>query len=576
MTPNTPFWKGKLYRHCAVQGVDGFTPPERRSSAYGCVNVFRLEALPFADDIELALIVAPQAESDLRGWQEAWDRSFPSWWREPASTSVLAMRTDVPVEPDFELETLQSIENFLNGSGCSSPAVEAFRIESRTPSVPRPSAKQASAQVLVARTLRAASAFAAFGRLTPFVSAVHVVIEGRDVATVALAGHDEDGTSRLVRRVPHYGEAEIADPRFDVHLDKLFTKIAEEVRPSPAYWQWEFLRGHLGRTVFGVVPTTIEMLDGEVDPHRAEERKTEIAGAIADMAAQGFRNAMVHPREINGAKNPLSIALSEIKSIAEARRALDAFGRLPLAMTVEPNDGYASVNRYFFHGSAMLGSSCVDPSAHPYDGECSKGFDRRLSVGASALIEDGDFNVIDAQGHADHDDYARSVGKLLSDYGVLDFTLDIGMLAKNSDKEPVDNGFQVISVNDLWSSQTFSFDIRFLVERLREDAAVFERKLETALSKIDRHSRFNRLAPAFRNVVNAYGTAAMTARLIARSRAACADCWDAPTVGEALEEAVVHFIRKADDDFTPEEQAEAEDQVSFLQYDGFWEWLWRK
>ncbi|MCV9964424.1 hypothetical protein OIU34_21275 [Pararhizobium sp. BT-229] len=252
MTSAVRFWTGMLFRPCLSED-DCFSPPDRRSYTAGCATVLRIEALPFPDDIDRAAEAAPQAEADLRAWQEAWDRSFPNWWQTVPALKILAARgrNSNPASSDEALRG--EIERFRGNPGLD-PALTAFSIEKRALSIVPPKVELPSDEVMVARTLRAASAFASFARLTPFVSAIHVTIDGIAGWMAVLTGHYDDGVSRLAWPHGRYGEDERGDIRFDDDLLSFFTKLGVEETAGPQFWTWGFLRDHLGRTVFGVGP----------------------------------------------------------------------------------------------------------------------------------------------------------------------------------------------------------------------------------------------------------------------------------------------------------------------------------
>lgn len=570
MTSTTPFWTGKLFMPC-VSEDHCFTPPDRRVDSAGCATVLRIEALPFPDDIERAAAVAPQAEADLRAWQEAWDRSFPNWWQSGPALDVLAARGGQ--KPAVEEEIRRDIERFREHPGMT-PALLAFHIEKRALSVSPPREEPPSAEVLVARTLRAASAFASFSRLTPFVSAVRVCIDGDAVMTAVLTGHDEDGISRLSR--PHGGGLETGDVRFDHDLFSFLQRLGGEENAGPQFWTWDFLRDHLGRTVFGVGPSDFEARYREWDHRRMEERRIMLAGAIADLAAQRHSIAVLSPRDNNSRSKARLLDITRIYTIRSALDLLDNTDRFSWAATIELLEGYMTVNRYFFHGGRLIGSTCVDPTAHPYDPEVSKGFDRRLTFDVTSLITDGDFNIADSEDLAAHEQYARTIGALLLEHGVMDYTLDVGLYSKGTNADgTAEHDFRVLAVSDLWSADTYSFDFAVLAGLLRDEAALYSTKLDTALDTLANHPDFGRLAPDFREVVEEYGRGAMIARLIQRSSSTYRAVWDEQTVNDVIEESVVHYVRLADDAFTPDEVEAAEDRVSFLRYDGFHEWLWK-
>ncbi|MBY3155323.1 hypothetical protein HFO56_23655 [Rhizobium laguerreae] len=571
MTSTERFWTGMLFRPCVGED-DCFSPPDRRSDTAGCATVLRIEALPFPDDIERAAAAAPQAEPDLRAWQEAWDRSFPNWWQTDFALKVLAARDRGSISSDEVLRG--QIERFRAKPGYE-PALTAFRIEKRALSIAPPDVESPSEEVMVARTLRAASAFSSFARLTPFVSAIHVVIDRIGDAMAVLNGHDDDGVSRLSRPHARYGASETGDVRFDDDLLAFFAKLGVEEIPGLQFWTWDFLRGHLGRTVFGVGPTEFEARDREIDRRRMEERRILLAGAIADMAAQRISAAVLSPRDINGGTRSRLLDLTRVDTIKSALDLLDNTDRFAWASTVEPLERYMTMNRYFFHDGRMIGSTCVDPAAHPYDAEVSKGFDRRLTFDVTNLVDDGEFNTVDSEDLAAHEQYARDIGALLQNHGVMDFALDVGLLGMGTNAAgSIERDFRVLAVSDLWSADTYSLDYAVLAGCLRGEAALYSTRLDAALDALASHSDFGRLAPDFREVVESYGRGAMIARLIQRSSSTYCGAWDDETVKDVIEESVVHYVRLADEGLvTPSEKEAAEDKVSFLRYDGFHEWL---
>jgi hypothetical protein len=566
MTSATPFWKGTLFHRCFDDyrfDEEGFPALSRRFAQIGCLTVLRIEALPFADDIERAIDAAPSAEADLRFWQESWDRSFQNWWKTDSVSRALAARTED--RPDHAASLKRAIAGFAEKPG-DQPALRAFQIEKGLLSIAVPPQQRPDEAAMIARTLRAASAFGAFARLTPHVSAIHVVLDDYDIGTALLTGHDEDGVPRLARHYPGRHRAhERDDPRFDDDLSKLLRRLGQEESADPMFWSWDFLHDHLNRTVFGVGPSRFEAQEREIDDRRLQESRIMLAGAIADMAAQGAKCAVFTPRGGNVKRKPRLLDLSQVSTIRSAHDLLDNISRYEWAATVEPLQSYRTVNRYFFHDGAVIGSTCTDPAAHPYEGYVDKGFDSRLSAGASALIEDGDGTITDNAILASHDGFAHEVGKLLKERDVLEFALDVGTTEKGT--------LEVVAISDLWSAQTYSFDWRVLVGTLQLEAAVFDGKLDAALDAIATHAEFGRLATEFRDVVQAYGRGAMIARLIHRSWSAYLDVWREDRVKDALVEAMVHYIRSGESNANEAEIEAAEDQVSFLQYDGFHDWL---
>jgi hypothetical protein len=553
---------------------DDFSPPQRRSTLGGCAFLLRLEALPFPDDIDQAIASAPQAEADLRAWQEAWDRSFPNWWQAETALKILAARGKDEALPEDVIRG--DIERFLATPG-SEPAITAFLIEKRASSVAPLVGKKTSPEILVARTLRAASAFASFARLSPFVSAINVVIDGFNAGISLLIGHDEDGVSRLARPHARYGHEEVGDPRFDDDLLNFFIKLGAEETAGPQFWTWTFLHEHLGRTVFGVGPTHFEIMDREPDMRRMQDRRIMLAGAIADMAARQHPVAIYTPRVTNSSKHAQLLDISRIETIRSALDLLDNTDRSSWSATVEPLDDYMSVNRYFFYGGHMIGATCVDPTAHPYDHEASNGFDRRLTCDVTGLITDGNFNVADIECLLAHTQYAHTVAALLRDHGIMDYALDVGLYSTGTDADgTIEYDFRVLAVSDLWHAETFSFDVAALTGLLKNEAELYREKLDVSLAALADHPDFGRLAPDFRTVVEEYGREAMIARILQRSSSVYRDAWDEATVRDVLEESVVHFVRFAHDDtVTPSEIEAADDKVSFLRYDGFHEWLWK-
>lgn len=564
MTSTTrQFWKGKLYRRCVSEDEE-FTPPDRRSFATGCISVFRIEALPFADDIARALVAAPAAEADLRAWQSAWDRSFPGWEEGKAAQSVICK----PSPTRSSLESIAGdIEEFLDRDHYE-PALAAFGIEKRARAVVPMVSEPTPEAVLVARTLRAANAFAALVRLEPFTTALQVTIEGIDAGMAVLAGFTEDGMAILANR---YGN----EPRLDDDLDSMFRRLGCDTSDPAPFWTWDFLWEDLGRTVFGVCPTDFEARERDINSRNLERRRIALAGALADMAAQGVRRAVYSPRDVNGKASARGLDIGHLETIQSALDLIDNIDHFTWSATVEPMQGYMSVNRYFFRDGRIIGSTCVDPAAHPYEGQCSDGFDRRLSFGASALIDDGEFTITDGDDLSAHDEYARKIGDLLRERDILDFALDVGMLDKGTTDGIVERNFHVLAVGDLWSSQTYSFDQAVLAKLIAEEAAEYSSKLDVALDALAAHPDFGRLATTFREVVEAYGRGTMIARLIERSSSVYRRAWDVDQVNSALEEAVVHYVRFSPDEFTEAEEEAAEDRVSFLQYDGFHEWVWK-
>lgn len=565
MISATPFWKGMLFHRCFDDSrfdEEGFPALSRRFAQTGCVTVLRIEALPFADDIERAIAAAPSAEADLRFWQESWDRNFDNWWASDRVAEAVTARTDE--RPDHTASLKKAIAGFTENPG-DQPALRAFQIEKGLLSIGVPPEPRPEELAMIARTLRAASAFGAFARLTPHVSAIHVVLDNHDISTALLTGHDEDGVPRLAKhyRGRHHAH-ERDDPRFDGDLWNLLYRLGQEETADPMFWSWDFLHDQLGRTVFGVGPGRFEAMD-EIDDRRLKERRIMLAGALADMTAQGAKFAVYTPRGGNVKCGPRRIDLSQVSTIRSAHDLLDNISRYEWAATVEPLQAYRAVNRYFFHDGVVVGSTCTDPAAHPYDGHGDNGFSRRLSAGASALLEDGDGTVEDNATLASHDDFAREVGRLLGERGVIDFALDVGTTETGT--------LEVVAVSDLWSAQTYSFDWRVLVETLQREAAAFELKLDAALDAMSSHPVFGRLAAEFRDVVSAYGRGAMIARLIHRSSSVYRGVWDDNQVKEALVEALVHYIRSGESSANDCELEAAEDHVSFLQYDGFHYWL---
>lgn len=559
MTSTKQFWKGKLYRRCVSEDEE-FTPPDRRSSVTGCISVFRIEALPFADDIARALDAAPASKTDLLAWQSAWSRSFPGWEQGKAAQSVLSKLTDTLPDRSSVEAISRDIEDFLNRDH-HEPALAAFSIEKRARAAVPAAVPPTPEAVLVARTLRAANAFAAFASLMPFTTALKVTIEGVDAGMVVLTGFTDDGLAILGNR---YGD----DPRLDRDLDGMFSRLGDDTYAPPPFWTWDFLWDHLGRTVFGVCPTDFEAREREIDRDDLERRRIALAGALADMAANGVCQAVFSPRDVNGKAKARALHIENVETIQQALDLIDNVDRFTWSATVEPMEGYMTVNRYFFHGGRMIGSTCVDPKAHPYDRECRNGFDQRLSFGASALIDDGEFAVIDGEHLPPHNEYARKVGDLLRERGILDFALDVGML--NNERT-----FRVIGVGDLWSAQTYSFDQTVLSKLIADEANEYDSKLDVALDGLAAHPDFSRLTPAFREVVEKYGRGTMIARLIKRSSSVYRGAWNEEQVNSALEEAVVHYVRCSPDDFTDAEEEAAEDRVSFVQYDGFHGWVWK-
>jgi hypothetical protein len=308
-----------------------------------------------------------------------------------------------------------------------------------------------------------------------------------------------------------------------------------------------------------------------------EERRIAMAGAIADMASQRIPIAVLSPRDTNGRTRSLLLDITLVDTIQSALDLLDNTDRFSWAATVEPHEGYMTANRYFFHNGRMIGSTCLDPAAHPYDAEVSGGFDRRLSLDVTNLIDDGDFLVADSDDLAAHEQYARMIGALLQTQGVMDFALDVGLQDKWSNADgSIEHEFRVLAVSDLWSADTYSLDYAVLAACLRQEATLYSTKLEAALDALAIHPDFGRLAPVFREIVEAYGREAMIARLIQRSSSTYRGVWDEETVNDVIEESVVHYVRFADEgEVTPSEIEAAEDQVSFLRYDGFHEWLWK-
>jgi hypothetical protein len=567
MTSEAPFWKGKLFHRCFDEGrfdEDGFPALCRRFMKTGAATVLRIESLPFSADIERATAAAPSAEADLRFWQESWDRSFPDWWKTAPSTQALAAAADDTRVQAAVLE--KDIARFAESPG-SAPGLRAFGLEKRSLSISVPPQPTPDESVRIARTLRAASAFGAFARLTPHLAAIHVVLDGTDITTALLTGHDEDGVPRLATPYPgRHRASDRDDPRFDEDLSKLYHRLGQEESADPMYWSWDFLHDHLGRTVFGVGPSRFEAREGDVDERRLKESRIMLAGAIADMAAHGTKAAIYAPRGGNVKRKARRVDLSQVSTIRSALDLLDSLGRPEWAATVEPLRPYRAVNRYLFHGGLIVGTSCTDPASHPYDGHGDKGFDRRLSAGASALLEDGEGTINDCATLASHAGFARLVGKLLEDRDILDFALDVGTTE--------DGTLELIAINDLWSAQTYSFDWRVLVESLQLEAMAFEDKLEAALDAMSAHPDFGRLAPDFRGVVEAYGRGAMIAKLMQRSWSPHRNAWDGDQVRYSLEESMVHYIRSGESNANEAEIEAAEDRVSFLQYDGFYDWLW--
>ncbi|MCS4088729.1 hypothetical protein [Rhizobium sp. BK176] len=565
MTSSTPFWKGTLFQRCfddSRSDEEGFPVLRRRLARSGCVTVLRIEALPFVDDIERAIAAAPSAEADLRFWQEAWDRSFPDWRNGDAVKRALAKRTEECPNHSQSLE--RAIAGFIENPG-DQPALQAFRIEKHSLSIAVPPQPRPDESAMIARTLRAASAFGAFARLTPCVSAVHVVLDDNDIVTALLTGHDEDGVPRLAKHYPGRSEADKNDPRFDADLSKLLYRLGEEESADPMFWSWDFLHDHLGRTVFGVGPSRFEAIEREIFERRLNESRIMLAGALADMAANATKVAIYTPRGGNVKRRPRRIDLSRVSTIRSAHDLLDNIARYEWAATVEPWQAYRTLNRYFFHDGVIVGSTCTDPAAHPYDGDSDKGFDRRLSLGASALLEDGEGTIDHSAILASHADFAREVGKLLKEREVLDFALDVGTTKSGA--------LEVVAISDLWSAQTYAFDWRGLVETLQREAAAFDIKLEAALDEMASHPDFGRLATEFRDVVSSYGRGAMIARLIHRSWSAYLDVWREDRVKDALVEAMVHYILSGKSNANQTEIDAAEDQISFLHYDGFHYWL---
>lgn len=567
MTSTKQFWKGKLYRRCLSEDEE-FTPPDRRSSVTGCISVFRIEALPFTDDIARALDAAPAAKADLLAWQSAWSRSFPGWEQGKAAQSVLSKLTDTLPDRSSVEAISRDIEDFLDRDH-HEPALAAFSIEKRARAAVPAAAPPTPEAVLVARTLRAANAFAAFASLMPFTTALKVTIEGVDAGMVVLTGFTDDGLAILGNR---YGD----DPRLDRDLDGMFSRLGDDTYAPPPFWTWDFLWDHLGRTVFGVCPTDFEAREREIDRDDLKRRRIALAGALADMSAQRVCEAIYSPRDVNGTARARVLDIQKLETIQQALDLIDNVDPFTWSATVEPMEGYMCVNRYFFHGGRMIGSTCVDPTAHPYEVACQDGFDRRLSFGASALVNDGEFTITDGEDLSAHDEYARKIGDLLRERGILDFSLDVGMLNKGTWDGIVERTFHVLAVGDLWSAQTYSFDHTVLSKLIAEEANEYSSKLDVALDGLAVHPDFSRLAPSFREVVEKYGRGTMIARLIKRSSSVYRGAWDEEQVNSALEEAVVHYVRCSPDDFTGAEEEAAEDRVSFLQYDGFHEWVWKR
>jgi hypothetical protein len=567
MTSMKQFWKGKLYRRCLNENADGLTPPERRSLATGCISVFRIEALPFPGDIQRAVFAAPAAEADLRAWQSAWHRSFPGWEEGKAAQTVLSKLEDASPNRGSIEAISKDIEEFL-GRDQYAPALTAFAIEKRTRAVVPAVSDPTPEAVIVARTLRAANAFSALVRLQPFTTALQVTIDGTDAGMAVLTGFTEDGMPILSNR---YGN----EPRLDGNLDNMFRHLGRETSPAPAFWTWDFLWDELGRTVFGVSPSGFEASERENDRLAREHRRIALAGAIADMASQGTTHAVFSPRDANGTAKALTLEIGHIETIQAALDMIDNVGIFTWSATVEPLERYISVNRYFFHGGRLIGSTCVDPTSHPYDSQCRDGFDKRLTSGASALIEDGEVTISDEADLDAHDEYARKIGDLLRERGVLDFALDVGMLDKGESGGPIQRSLRVLSVGDLWSAQTYSFDQTILAEIVLEETEDYSRKLDVALDAVANHPDFGRLAPSFREVVEAYGRGTMVARLIKRSSSIYRGAWNEEHVKDVIDEALAHYVLSSTDDFTVAEEEAAQGLASFLQYDGFHEWVWK-
>jgi hypothetical protein len=561
MTSTTPFWKGALFQRCFDDSrfdEEGFPALRRRFAEFGCLTVLRIEALPFADDIEKAIAAAPSAEADLRFWQEAWDRSFPDWRNGDAVERALTKRTEEYPDKADGLGT--AIAGFIENPGYH-PAIRAFQIEKHSLSAAVPPQPRPDGAAMIARTLRAASTFGAFARLTPHVSAIHVVLDDKDIVTALLTGHDEGGIPFLAKHYPR----QHTEPRFDVGLSRLLHRFGEEESPDPMFWSWDFLHDHLGRTVFGIGPSRFEAREREIDGRRLKESHTMLAGAIADMAAHGEKFAVYTPRGGNVKRKPRRIDLSQVTTIRSARDLLDTTTRYEWAATVEPFQAYHAVNRYFFHDGVVVGSTCTDPTSHPYERNGDKGLDRRLSIGASALLEDGEGKIIDSSIFESHDCFAREVGRLLKEREFFDFALDVGTTTSGT--------IEVVAISDLWSAQTYSFDWRFLVEKLQSEAAAFDVKLEAALDVMASHPDFGRLTAEFRDVVSSYGRGAMIARLIHRSWSPYLDVWSEDRVNDALVEAMVHYILSGKSNANQAELEAAEDQIGSLEYDGFHYWL---
>jgi hypothetical protein len=538
----TPFWKGRLFKPSENAETNRYQPGFlRREDAFGCLVAVRLEALPFAVDVEAAITMQPAAADDIRDWAHSWNTSFPGWEASSWAGDARRFRNDINRKLERARFVDETISEFLASESKDNDAIKAYNIEG-SEKYPATLAGDDEPRARIARVLRTARAFRAGCLMPPFCIGFEVFHDGQRALSVTLTGRDTAGTPIL--SALRYAFAGY-DPRGDDNLWIRFFNQANS-RETPAYWDWKFLRAQLARTVVGV-------------QYRAggDNGRVRLAGALADMAAQGERTALVSFRH-DGKRESKILAIRGIKTIREAVDQLSVTMPAASSATVENEPHYITRSRFFIHGGRVIGSKGNDPLLTPSDPDAD-----RERYGRTAL-DMGDVRAIDL--------FAEEVSTALRENGVQECAVEIGLNWVGYGLGP---RFEVVSVDDLWTSDFLAFDPATLIGEVAEGYLRFETMLDKVLAEAEEWPRFSRFAKPFREIVQLYGKSAMVAFVLSQNNKTTS--WTEEDFRTVLRRLMVGFVLMVSianaAATTDEESASVAKSADMHFLEGFRQWL---